>query len=107
MDLSLQLHRIVDQKAATVPHNAMIIEDVKIIASMIVTSLSRDIFATIGPITHNINTEKDPRIAMIVPKSGTTIDTATARQTRPIRSQTNNKCLSERLSFRAWVIVDF
>lgn len=85
----------------------MTIEDVKITTSTIFASPSKDIFATIGPITHNTNTEKDPKIAMIVPNSGTSIDTATARQTMPIRSQTINTRLRGRLNFRAWIIGDF
>lgn len=74
----------------------MTIEIVKIIRSTAVVSLSKDIFAAIGPITHNANTEKDPTIAMIVPKSGTSIETVTARQTILIRSQAINKRLKDR-----------
>ena len=85
----------------------MTIEDVKIPTSTIVASPSKDIFAAIGPITHNTNTEKDPRIAMIVPKSGTSIDTATVRQTMLIRSQAINTRLRERLSFRTQVTGSF
>jgi hypothetical protein len=97
---------MVDQKAATVPHNAMTIEDVKITTSTIVVS-PKDIFAAIGPITHNTNTEKDPRIAMTVPKLGTSIDTTTVRQTMLIRSQAINTRLRERLSFRTQVTGGF
>ena len=92
----LALHPIVDQKAVAVPHTAMTIEVVKIITSTTVISPTREIFAAIGPITHNANTEKDPTIAMIVAKSGTRIDTVTARQTILIRSKTTNKRLTER-----------
>lgn len=105
--LFFRLHQIVDQKAATVPHTAIPIEEVRITTSTIFIFSSKDIFATIGPITHSTNTEKDPRIAMIVPKSGTSIDTVTARQTRPIRSKMINTRLSERLNFRDWDIGDF
>ena len=60
-----------------------------------------------GPITHNMKTEKDPRTAMIEPKSGTSIDTATARQTMAIRSQAINIRLSERLNLQADVACGF
>ena len=78
----------------------MVVEAIKIVTSTAVTFLSRDIFAAIGPITHSANTEKDPRTAMIEPKSGMSIDTATARQTKVIRSQATSARLRERLRLR-------
>jgi hypothetical protein len=44
---------------------------------------------------------------MIEPKSGTSIDTTTARQTREIRSQAINTRLSERLNLQANVAHGF
>ncbi len=63
--------------------------------------------AAIGPITHNMNTVKDPRTAMIELKSGTSIDTDTARQTRAIRSQAISIRFSERLNLKANVADGF
>jgi len=73
----------------------MTVEEIRIIMSIAVAFLSKEILAAIGPTTHNVKTEKDPRIAMIEPKSGTSIDTATARNTKLIRSQATNTRLSE------------
>lgn len=101
------LHRVADHKAAAVPHSAMAIEAIMRSRSTIVAFLSKDTFAAIGPITHNAKTVKDPRMAMIEPKSGTRMDTVTARQARLMRSQTINTRLSEQLNLRARVMHDF
>lgn len=85
----------------------MIIEEIKIVMSTAVAFLSKDIFAAIGPITHKANTVKDPTIAMIEAKLGMSIDTATARQTKVIRSQATNTRLSERLRLRARITDGF
>jgi hypothetical protein len=85
---------VVDQKAAPIPHSAMIVEEIRIVTSMAVAFLSKEIFAAIGPMTHNVKTEKDPRIAIIEPNSGTSIDTVTARKRKLIRSQATNTRLS-------------
>jgi len=90
--------RVVDQNAAPVPHSAITVDGIRIAMSIVVAFLSRDIFAAIGPTTHNVKTEKDPRIAIIESKSGMSIDTVTARRTKPIRSQAIKTRLSEWLS---------
>jgi hypothetical protein len=100
-------YRVVDKKAAAVPHVAMAIETTKVVTSAVVAFLSKDIFAAIGPITHREKTEKDPRMAMTEPKLGTRIDTTTARQTKTIRSQATSRRLSERLRLRAKITDDF
>lgn len=92
------IHRVVDQNAAPVPHSAITVEEIRIAMSIPVAFLSRVIFAAIGPTTHTEKTEKDPRIAIIESNSGTSIDTVTARRTKPIRSQAIKTRLSERLS---------
>jgi hypothetical protein len=89
---------VVDQNAAPDPHSIITVDEIRIAMSITVGFLSRQIFAAIGPTTHNEKTEKDPTIAMIEPKSGTSIDTVTARRTKPIRSQAIKTRLSERLS---------
>jgi hypothetical protein len=85
----------------------MTVEEIRIVTSITVAFLSKEIFAAIGPMTHSVKTEKDPRIAMIEPNSGTSIDTVTARKRKLIRSQTTNTRLSEQLSLRAWVTGSF
>lgn len=75
---SLQRFTHADRNAATVPHTAIIVASPRVRPSKKVHFPLIAILAPMGPITHIMNAENDPKNAIKALKSGTLIDTPTA-----------------------------
>ena len=86
--------------AAIVPQMAIIMPANNIRPSPIDNRPTKAAFAVMGPITQRINAEKEPRNAINVLKSGNSIETATDRHAKTVRSKIVN------MSFSIYVLFD-
>ena len=77
-----------------VPHDAIATPTTKIKTSHLVHSLSMEIFAQIGPMTHMRKAKREPRIPTIELNSGTAIEIATAIKVRRTRSMNTANLLN-------------
>lgn len=86
----------VDQNAAMVPHAAITTAMTNKIMSQTPHLPSMALFADIGPMTHSMKAEKDPRKAITMLNSGTRMETPTDRNANIMRSTTVRIRLSVR-----------